>query len=168
MDEKAALVGCERVLWINREEDVAITISIIDKNALPQLKVLSVIEQELEKGAMIKREYDPYAQYMVPEEKLTANEIKVRDHAWSCIEGIVQLEPNIYDPKERYQLIMDVCKQTGKGKKFIYKYLRYYWMGGKMINALLPRFRKCGGRGKPKNPKRKMGRPRLITEVNPA
>ena len=121
----------------------------------------------MEDGTILKLEYDPYSSFMVPEDKLTKNEIKIRDHAWACIKDIVELEPNIFDPKERYQLIMDVCKRTGKGKKFIYKYLRYYWAGGKMVNALLPRFRKCGGRGKKKNPKQKMGRPRMIEEVNP-
>lgn len=167
MDQNAKLVDCERVLWMNRDEDTVITISIIEKKGLPQLKVLSVVEQELKNGVIVKREYDPYFKFMVPEENLTANEIKLRDNAWSCIKDIVELEPNIYDPKERYQIIKDVCKRTGKGKKFIYKYLRYYWMGGKMENALLPRFRNCGGRGKTKNQKQKMGRPRITKEVNP-
>lgn len=84
MDDKAKLIDCERVLWMNREEDVVITISIIDKNGLPQLKVLSAVEQDLKNGTINKREYDPYSKFMVPDEKLSANEIKIRDHAWSC------------------------------------------------------------------------------------
>lgn len=167
MDDKAQLLDCERVLWMNRDEDAAVTISIIDKKGLPNLKVLSELEKELQEGFLLKLEYDPYSKFMVPEDKLNEKEIKIRDQAWECIKNIVEIEPNIYDPKERYQIIMDVCKKTGKGKKFIYKYLRYYWTGGKMVNALLPRFRKCGGRGKKKNPKQKMGRSRLIEEVNP-
>lgn len=167
MGDNAELVDCERILWMNRDKDAVIVISIIDRKGLPQLKVLSEIEQELKNGKIVKREYDPYFKFMVPEEKLTANEIKIRDHAWSCIKDIVEFEPNIYDPKERYQMIKEVCKRKGKGKKFIYKYLRYYWMGGKMENALLPRFRKCGGPGKTKNPNQKMGRPRITKDVNP-
>jgi len=167
MDENAQLVDCERVLWMDRDKDAVVTISIIDKNGLPQLKVLSELEKELQEGSLLKLEYDPYSAFMVPEDKLSEKETKIRNQAWECIQGIVDIEPNIYEPKERYQLIKEVCEKTGKGKKFIYKYLRYYWMGGKVVNALLPRFRKCGGRGKKKNPKQKMGRPRMIEEVNP-
>ncbi|EST51581.1 DNA-binding protein [Brevibacillus panacihumi W25] len=161
------LIECERVLWMNREKDAVITISIIDKKALPVRKILSELEQEIEEGKVLKLEFEPYSQYMVPEEKLTTNELKVRDNAWLCIKDIVDLEPNIYDPHERYQMIKEVCSKTGKTKKYIYKYLRYYWMGGKMENALLPRFRKCGGKGKLKNPKKKMGRPRLTAIISP-
>ncbi|QWU15618.1 Mu transposase, C-terminal [Paenibacillus sophorae] len=158
---------CERVLWIHTEKDTVITISIINDKALPQYKTLSSLKNELESGQLIKLQYDPYAKFMVPEDKLRKNEIKIRDQAWVCIKDIVELEPNIYDSKERYQIIKEVCKRTGKGKKFIYKYLRYYWMGGKKENALLPRFRKCGGPGKSKNPKGKMGRPRITATVDP-
>ncbi|WP_281884171.1 Mu transposase C-terminal domain-containing protein [Paenibacillus sp. YYML68] len=110
---------------------------------------------------------DPYAKFMISDEKLTTKEIEIRDHAWSTISGIVDLEPNIYDKKERYQIIKKLCDEKKKGKKFIYKYLRYYWMGGKMVNALLPRFRKCGGPNKKKNPTAKMGRKRITTIVDP-
>lgn len=168
MDEEAKMLNRERILWIDRKEDTVVSISIIDdKKGVPNLKVLSTLEKELEEGTLLKLEYDPYSSFMVPEDKLSENEIKVRDQAWDCIKEIVDLEPNIYDPKERYQIIKDLCEKTKKGKKFIYKYLRYYWMGGKMVNALLPRFKNCGGRGKKKNPKQKMGPSRMIEEVNP-
>lgn len=159
-DAESKLVDCERVLWLDQSEDCAVTISIIRKNALPEFKRISSLEQELLEGTMIKREYDPYSRFMVPDEKLTPTEIQIRDDSWECIKDIVEMEPNIFDPKERYEIIKSESKKTGKGKKFYYKYLRYYWTGGKMVNALLPRFRKCGGRGKKKNPTQKMGRPR--------
>lgn len=159
-DEEAKLVDCERVLWINQNEDIAITISIIKKNGLPTARALSFLEQELRDGKMTKREYDPYMRFMVPDEKLTTKEKQIRDNSWNCIKDIVELEPSIYDPKERYQIIKGECVRNGKNKKFIYKYLRYYWTGGKMENALLPRFRKCGAPGVKKNPTQKMGKAR--------
>ncbi|MCP1311393.1 Mu transposase C-terminal domain-containing protein [Paenibacillus tyrfis] len=166
-EENGRLLDCERVLWVNTEIDAVITISIINDSALPKYKSLSNMQNELDSGQLNKLQYDPYAKFMVPEDKLSKNEIKIRDHAWACIKEIVEIEPNIYDSKERYRIIKDLCERTGKGKKFIYKYLRYYWMGGKKENALLPRFRKCGGPGKPKNPKQKMGRSRLTVIVDP-
>lgn len=159
-DEEAKLVDCERVLWINQNEDIAITISIIEKNGLPTAKNLSFLEQELREGKMIKREYDPFTRFMVPDEKLTPKEIQIRNNAWNYIKDIVELEPNIYNPKERYQIIKGEILKSKKNKKFYYKYLRYYWTGGKMENALLPRFRKCGAPGVKKNPIKKMGKAR--------
>lgn len=158
---------CERVLWIDREKDVVITISIINKNGLPKWGLLSELLNELDAGKVTKVPYDPYEKFMIPEEKMTAKEIEVRDHAWSCISDVVDLEPNVYDRKERFQIIKDVCKRKKKGKKFIYKYLRYFWMGGKKVNALLPRFRNCGGPGKRKNPTEKMGPKRITTIIAP-
>ncbi|ASR45777.1 hypothetical protein B4V02_03220 [Paenibacillus kribbensis] len=158
---------CERILWINAEKDSVITISMTEVSALPQVKVLSELIEQLNSGRLVKLTYDPYSKFMIPEEKLNDKEITIRDHAWECIKEIVELEPNIYNPKERYQMIKDVCVRTNKGKKFIYKYLRYFWVGGKKVNALLPRFRNCGGPNKRKNPLKKMGRPRMTTLVDP-
>lgn len=159
-DAESKLVDCQRVLWLDQLEDCAVTISIIRKTGQPEFKRISSIEQELIEGTMIKREHDPYASFMVSDELLTPKEIQFRDEAWECIKDIVELEPNIYNPKERYEMIKSEMDKKGKGKKFFYKYLRYYWTGGKMVNALLPRFRRCGGKGKKKNPTQKMGRPR--------
>lgn len=159
-NEEAKLTDCERVLWINRDKDIIVTISILNKKGVPKLNSLSVIEQGIKSGLTMKREYDPYTTFMVPEERLSSKEIQLRDHAWGLIKEMVEIEPNIFDPTERYQMIKIACKETGKRKNLFYKYLRYYWTGGKKANALLPRFRKCGGRGKRKNPTLKMGRPR--------
>lgn len=161
------LQSCERILWMDRKQDTVITISIIDKNGLPKWGHLSELQNELDAGKIMKLPYDPYAKFMIPEEKLTPKEIEVRDHAWSCISDIVDREPSIYAKSERFQMIKDVCKRKNKGKKFIYKYLRYYWMGGKKINALLPRYRNCGGPNKKKNPTQKMGRKRITTIIAP-
>jgi putative transposase len=159
-DDDCKVVDCERILWMNREKDLVVTISIIDEKGLPKFKSVEAMELEIKQGSLLKREYDPYSTFMVPDDKLSEKEIQVRDNAWEVIKGLVELEPNIYNPSERYQMIKRVCHETGKGKNLIYKYLHYYWTGGKMVNALLPRFRKCGGPGARKNPTRKMGRSR--------
>ncbi|MGM0881385.1 MAG: DNA-binding protein [Bacillota bacterium] len=164
-NESAELIACERVLWIHHDKDIVVTISIVE-NQMPQFQSLSVLQEELENGICSKLEYDPYQKFMVPESVLTPKEIEVRDQSWECIKDIVELEPRIYEPKERYEIIKDAMKKSGRGKKFYYKYLKYYWAGGKTENALLPRFRKCGAKGKKKNPEKKMGRPRRTVEVN--
>ncbi|KHL96815.1 hypothetical protein QW71_05200 [Paenibacillus sp. IHB B 3415] len=159
-NEESKLVDCERVLWLDQSQDCVVTISIINKNALPEFKRISFFEQGIIEGSIISREVDPYLRFMVPNEKLNEREIQIRDSSWDYIRELVEIEPNIYNPKERFQMIKGAMNKTGKGKEYYYKFLRQYWSGGKMPNALLPRFRKCGGRGKPKNPTKKMGRPR--------
>ncbi|NBD25547.1 Mu transposase C-terminal domain-containing protein [Paenibacillus glycinis] len=165
-DESGRLES-ERILWIDRAQNCAITISIIDKSALPQEKMLSELETDVAEGRLLKLPYDPYAKFMVTDDKLSEKEKEIRDNAWLAISDIVDLEPNIYDKSERYQIIKDVCTRKNKGKKLIYKYLRYYWMGGKKENALLPRFRNCGGPSKKKNPRMKMGRKRRLATEDP-
>lgn len=159
-DSESKLVDCVRVLWLNQSEDCVITISIIKKTGVPEFMRISSIQQELTEGSMIKRELDPYARFMVSDEVLSPKEIRLRDEAWEKIKDIVELEPEIYSPKDRYEIIKREMQRTGMGKNQYYKYLRYYWTGGKMVNAILPRFRKCGGKGIKKNPTQKMGRPR--------
>jgi len=159
-DHESKLVDCERILWMDKEKDIVVTISILDKKGLPELKSLSVMKLEIDNGTLAKREFDPYSKFMVLDEKLTPKEIQVRDHAWSLISEMVEIEPNIFNPTERYQMIKKANTETGKGKNLYYKYLHYYWTGGKMVNALLPRFRNCGKPGARKNPTMKMGRPR--------
>ncbi|WP_440960850.1 hypothetical protein ACN6KS_26950 [Paenibacillus nitricinens] len=159
-DQDVKLVDCERILWLDHSKDLVVTISIIDKKGLPMLKSLSSMELEIENGTLTKREYDPYSNFMVPDTKLTAKEIGLRDQAWEVIRDMVEIEPNIFNPTERYQMIKKANDDTGKGKNLYYKYLHYYWTGGKMVNALLPRFRKCGKPGHKKNPTKKMGRTR--------
>jgi hypothetical protein len=166
-DSEGKVQECIRILWLNRTQDVAIVISVIDEKALPITLILSELELECEAGTIIKLPYDPYAKFMVPDNQLSEKEKMIRDNAWEVIREIVEFEPRIYEKSERYQMIKDVCERTKKNKKFVYKYLRYYWMNGKKENALLPKFRKCGGPGKRKNPKMKMGRKRKITIVKP-
>jgi len=159
-NEEEKLMDCERVLWVNRDNDTVVTISILSNKGVPSVKSLSILEGDINNGNVIKREYDPYNVFMVPEDNLSTKEVQLRDNAWNLIKEMVEMEPNIFDPTERYQMIKLASKVTGKRKNLYYKYLRYYWTGGKKVNALLPRFRECGGRGKRKNPTMKMGRPR--------
>ncbi|WMT40497.1 DDE-type integrase/transposase/recombinase [Paenibacillus sp. D2_2] len=159
-DTDSKLVDCIRVIYLDPSKDCIVTFSIIRENALPEYRLISSIEQEVFDGTLIKREVDPYARFMIPDEKLNEKEISIRDEAWKLIRELVELEPNIFDPKERYQMIKNEIAKTKKSKRLYYKYLRFYWAGGKIVNALLPRFRKCGGVGVKKNPTEKMGRPR--------
>jgi putative transposase len=165
-DENGQLTERERVLWISSENNAIIVISMLTKNPLPRAKNLDEIQRGLKEGRYIKLDYDPYSVYMVQDNVLSTKEIELRDSAWSCIKDIVEIEPNIYDPKERYEMIKDICQKTSKGKGLLYKYLRNFWLGGKNENALIPRYRNSGGRGKKKNPEKKMGRPRRTIEVN--
>jgi len=92
-DDEAKLTDCERVLWIDRDKDVVVTISILNKKGVPKLKCFSSLELDIKNGTVSKREYDPYTTFMVPEEKLTIKEIQIRDHAWELIREMVEIEP---------------------------------------------------------------------------
>ncbi|RXT05276.1 Mu transposase C-terminal domain-containing protein [Ammoniphilus sp. CFH 90114] len=167
-DDKLEVILIERILWISKESNSVVTISIMDeKRGVPVFKSLDALEYDLINGRCSKLDWDPYGRYMVPENQLSEKEISFRDHAWSLIKDYINLEPQIFDPKQRYEIIRKICESKKVGKKFLYKYFRYYWMGGKTENALVPRFGNCGGRGKNKEPKQKMGRPRKTKIIDP-
>ncbi len=67
-------------------------------------------------------------------------------------------------------MIRDVCEQTGHHKKDVYRYLKQYWVGGKVINALLPLYHNCGAAGKERQATEgvKRGRPRRVAREDPS
>ena len=69
----------------------------------------------------------------------------------------------IYYPNYRRELVLKCVKETNVSESTINRYLKKYWIGGKCINALIPNYNLCGGKGKEKTTKEnglKRGRPR--------
>lgn len=67
-----------------------------------------------------------------------------RDSAWRLIQGIVDKEPEIYEPNQRMILLQQTEKKTGVAINNLYRHLGRYWKGGKTKDALLPRYERCG------------------------
>lgn len=145
-----------RVLWTDSNNRYVYLIDIDDKNSFPTLrKSIELIDQIVE-GCLIKEktEINNWG-----DGEIGSNSIKLRDSAWELINEIVKREPDIYIPKKRGELIKEIISKNNVTKPTIYKYLSRYWQGGKVPNALIPHYSRCGGKGKIKKPQKKMGRP---------
>jgi putative transposase len=153
----------ERVLCMNEcaSHVMVIDIDHHNKQAWPTLKPCADLLQGLESGMAREVHNDPYSYIYRDDGVIKQKDKDIRDAAWKLIEGIVNgsrghmLTRALLTP-----LISEATKKlTKKTKKNLYIYLRYFWQGGQVKNALLPRYQYCGGRGKErsepgKNPKR--------------
>ena len=173
----------ERVLWIDQDYTIAITIDIFAKTGFPISRRVVDIIDAISDGQLEKIKLDPFAhKVLVKDENLSEVEKTIREKAWNIISSLACLEnePAIYHKNSRGLMIKEVVNHLNVGKykgsrqeknnervteKTIYTYLRRYWQRGKIINALLPDYCNSGGRGKSKTAgERKRGRPRRYAD----
>lgn len=81
----------------------------------------------------------------------TPSMIKVRDKALELLGSLIDPEisyPQIFDSKERGEMVLGRAEEAGCAKQTIYKHLRQYWLGGQKPSALLGNFHRCGHQSK--------------------
>lgn len=158
---KGKLNEIVRVLRI--EGDELIVIDIHAKNALPEIWPYSDVESQFAEGTLEILTTSTSDFQPVAEAQLTPAQRQRRDQAWELIRELV-VDPSIFYRQTRGPLVAAVAKQTGCPKKSIYHYLRRYWQGGQIPNALLPHYDRCGTKGMPRlTAQRKRGRPSATT-----
>ncbi|MEC1698146.1 Mu transposase C-terminal domain-containing protein [Schinkia azotoformans] len=135
-------------------------IDINDEKALPFVKKVSEIKEEIVSDQLNKTKNDPFL-YLSANEELPEKYLEIRDQAWNVIKDMVNKEPKIFDKKVRSFLTNEAMKLHNVTYPAVRKYLRKYWQRGKMINALLPDYSNSGAKGKERKPgEKKRGRPR--------
>ncbi len=152
----------DRILWVSPSGEQCVLILIYAETELPYWVPLKDVEDALLDGRALKRTIDPYAWYASPDKDFLQKHAVKRDIAWEIIKSLVTNEPDIYDESKRGLLIKDASLKHNIHKKSIYKYLHKYWTRGKIINALLPDYQKCGGYGSQRElteESKKRGRP---------
>jgi hypothetical protein len=155
----------ERILWIDEKRVYCFTINIYDQKAVPILKTLEELNDDIDSGRAIVLEFDPLLRNIDSKELDSKNTI-IRDKAWNIIEFLVKHdhEPEIYNPNKRGKLIQEAMIQYGVTHRTIYRYLRKYWQGGMHKDTLLPKYFRCGGLGIEKSASdKKRGRPNTMT-----
>lgn len=150
-DQDGSAPRVERVLWIDSGRTEMALIDVFAKNALPVLQPYRSITDAIYLGAARILEIDPYRALYQREKDITLKNQLRRNRAWESIAALVENPSReIFIRKERGARIAAAAKGVGCTRKTIYKRLRRYWQGGQTKNALLPRYDKCGGRGKEK------------------
>lgn len=161
----------ERILWIDSNYSLAFVFGIQAKKGFPQPKTVSEIKQAIETGRALKLKNDPWAR-IVKDDWLTKTEKDYREKAWRIIASLVEQEPSICYRSQRGSLVKQVVEQYNLGRsqnklieKTVYEYLKRFWHRGKNLNALLPDYANCGGKGKAKESgSKKRVRPRKYAQ----
>jgi putative transposase len=150
-----------RILWIDPARAVAYAFDVHAQSSDAELLHLSSLQADLAQGRARKLEQDPYA-VLVNQQLLPPKHLELRDRAWAIIRELVEIEPAIYQPRKRGQLIAEYTARHGLSHPTLYRYLRRYWQRGQTPNALLPDYANSGARGKTRSSSDgiKRGRPR--------
>lgn len=110
----------------------------------------------------LRRTEDPYQELASLSVENGSKAQLIRDQRYELIAPLLADE-EIFYRSGRGKLVQSRSDETGTPRKTIYKNLRQYWQRGKMPNALLPDYRKSGGKGQKRISKKKLGRPRKIS-----
>lgn len=168
----------ERVLHIFSETGEVVLIDLKAGDALPIFRSLEDLEEEIERGNAILIEGDPYAPRPFIEEELESKKLRKikrrRDKALKVIaplfigENAVRMlfeQDRAALIKARLEEISSWPEEEKACRQMIYTYCRRWWQGGQVSNAVLSRYDNCGARrDKPRNVKKKLGRPSRLTE----
>lgn len=141
-----------RVLWVST--DFYYVIAIEGRSGIPIKMTREAVVNGFSTGKFEKI-LDP-VQLNVREPSKKSKER--RDKLWDLVQETFCNEPSIYEKNDRGRLINELSFKTGMPKDSLYKLLRRYWKYGKVPNAFLPNYLKCGGRGK-ERPLSSSGRP---------
>ncbi len=155
------LIQIDRILWGEPNGATLWLISVNDPKALPRPLDRTELETEIAAGTICGLSNDPYATFHVPEDQIPARHRAIRDRGWQIVEPLLKLAPGaIFDPEVRGRSIETICHQQRASRKTVYKFLRRFWQRGQVKNALLPDYRNCGGKHKPRRcSEKKRGRP---------
>lgn len=139
-----------RVLWLDANN--VVLIEVHSQQALPTLYSRTAVETALSHDQARIAEIDLYLPTASSEDQLTDAAQKRRDHAWATIRPLIEMHvPEIYFRNTRGKVVAARAAEVGVSKSTLYSYLRHFWQGGQLPNALLPRFAFCGGAGKDKS-----------------
>lgn len=150
-----------RVLWIDAAQTAAYVYDVQAHSAEAELVRMAVLQADLASGRARLLPDDPYM-VVVNQELLPEKHLQLRARAWEIVRELTAMEPAIYEPRRRGQLVSEYTLRHGVSHPTIYRYLRRYWQRGQTPNALLPDYANSGGRGKTRAASEgvKRGRPR--------
>lgn len=141
-----------RILWIDREDNSAILITIEDPPKQPWSMSLTELHCLLQEKK-IRRTVIKVPTYMLAlEDEIETEDKQIRETGWARIWPLLETKypGEIFFPQAMGTMIAAHAKATGLQRKTLYRLLYRYWLFGCTKNALLPNYIRSGGAGKPK------------------
>lgn len=149
-----------RVLWSSEDKSKIIVMNTTNSEHMEFPYILDSEEliSDIQQEKAIKLNHEPDQQIMYPTDEYLTKYIESRDAKWEMIKDIVEMEPEIYDPKVRWQLIKSVMEKLKVKENIIYDALKRYWFYGKNMNGLLNNYHNCGSKGEERVYSKRPGR----------
>ena len=138
-----ALSQRERILWLDRTSNLAVTIALDNDKAIPEVAVPRELDRLWASGDLVQVP-DDYA-YLATLD--TSKHQKRCERNWAAIESIVTAEPSCYDPPQRAKLLTTAEKASKRKRDTLIRDLRRYWQAGKQKAALATHYDRSGGAG---------------------
>ena len=157
----------DRLLWLDPTGTDAVVIRLGDRKAMPRWLKCEAMKAALVAGEARELEEDPYKDLWRAEKDIKPKHRERRDSAWEKIASLVTGADceRIFFSKARGSLVKAASAQHKISVVTLYFYLRRYWQGGQIVNALLPLFENCGGKGNlRRSGRKKRGRKNNITK----
>ena len=130
-----------RILWLDPQKS-SFWIQLNCNSNIPLPFFPEQLEAQLSEGSFIYV-LDTYVSH-IGDKEIKESDARRRDRAWHLIEKAALAEPEIYDTDKRGIILKELCLENGGFAQNLYPYLGRYWKGGKVPNALLPDFSRCG------------------------
>jgi hypothetical protein len=149
-----------RVLWCSEDRSKIIVMNTTNSEHMefPFIMNSEDLISDLQQEKAFKLNHEPDQQIMYPTDEYITKHVESRDSKWEMIKDIVQMEPEIYDSKLRWQLIKSVMEKFKVKENVIYDALKRYWFYGKNMNGLLNNYHDCGSKGEEREYNKRPGR----------
>ena len=141
-----------RILWIDRDDNSAILITIEEPPKQPWSMSLTELDYLLQ-AKKIRHTVIKVPAYMLElEEEIDAKAKSIRETGWERIQPLLETKypGEIFFPQAMGPMIAAHAKAIDVPRKTLYRLLYRYWLLGGTKNALLPNYVRSGGPGKPK------------------
>lgn len=131
-----------RLLYIDLRQDKCILIKLNTDKLNISIHVFSDITQLIlnDEWSIEFLEDTPF------EDQLSKAQVNVLEERWQIILQIINKcpEPDIFNKRYRRKIIIDTARKNSVSDVYIYKILRLYLQGGKIKNALIPKYSNIG------------------------
>ena len=149
-----------RLLWLPPDGLRVCLTDIGVEGGMPFWMSRAEMDAQLDDGSLEPVERDPFAATIRTDGDLTNVETSIRDKRLNYIRPLVD-DPDraVLDEEERPEAIKAHIAAHGGQSKYVYQYLRLWWRGGQLPNALVPAYAASVAARKPPGPgSRKVGR----------
>jgi putative transposase len=161
----------ERVLRVDLQADIVIVIDIFDPHAFPVLRTYQDITQAIIAASTRVLESDPYSYLLCHDDTISEKHKWHRDAIWDVLAPALENETAAFmlQKQERGSLIRALSRSSGKSRTTLIKSIRRWWQCGRVRNAFLPNFKRCGAPGERRLAQSqdapKLGRPSALEKV---